>query len=1694
MSQFLKMSILKVLFLLVQLAAQLVLDQRILIGTSRYARIIWNPNTTTSFVYAGKNNADIIILGVSSGKSDRVYCMRSSITQIITSPVGCSEFNNYLCTNYDGLNRKRLLDNWATSVASCPSAGDCFGPLYEPGYLLNGIGPNCSIPAVTWPKFPPGTLSLVDSTCTGFSGNQTYTLNTRAGFRNSDASIYYDNGAFGVLFLRNLTETNLNRILLIREIGSPYTSVFESVLEYPYAFAMVNVIFRNSSNHASTCLVNMLSITNQDTTTLLDPDLVTDLNYNLQPEIPWYYFTRACNFYINRYTYIRETTATYFPVNIPIGGRVIFKYTVTPDEIPLIPIRVEKQKGFEHYLSGCEHFYPKSSTFKSETGVEYNRAEPILYSCYAPFIDLELIGPVDNSKRKFESCFRLGGTVNGLTEDACVKTQTLQYCKKDWYYYDSYCYYKFPVSQRFSNFKSSSREAEAICSDLGGTSFFALKRDTVAWILDRYLWYTPTNIKVRVNIEGQKCNCFSIVDGIEISESCDCNVLEYPLCRYSVKDHPLVFRDFAMHPETMAILRDGQDGLPFDGRPLKCYCDAGSIGDHCVEQSCIAPIDVEAASIEESLRNPLLRFFNKCYKHGHCQDFRPWNCACNPGYGPPSSLKNISDPHQDHPCACPATYISGSIHDYQIDDKRYGNNVFGICNNYRAGYCDLNDTQVCKSISLIDVNPDSLVSQMPAWEGKALSCKVPILLPGSGNNIQKGFCNGHGTCCPTGERLDEQVLSTSLTDLLNRAECQSLKVGCVCDNGYGGEVCTSDLPKYIVRSLLPADKVIRFPYLVNVTRVTGITSYEIREKLEIACPGCRVGLYLVATGTLPTGYIEIYNEDFPICGYHAHLYMNRFFANAAWRSCGTALVENEFEFARLGSTITDCQCDVNYSGDRCGNGVSAVRFELGDWKRYTCGNNLLPKRGIDGTDACECNKAFGFEGTACQCRHGCGKYGKCREPKFQFGQCQYDLTSSSMFATQGSASSAAYVPRFIKYVVETPEGIILFIRNYGYWAFDYGSFLDFQGYSASRIIVESDFATIPLVLNYSCQSSLVLSHAQKVVGYAVGLSAPSTVAYFNLSDTWYPSCNTSQVIVYPCITRTLEWNQIADSLDTVLDELVYTDVSFASSIQASRVDETDPETLFGKFDCTNVLDLLIESALICLGKVSIPQCNHYIHNSSLGEAYGLFWNQHDFIKFETEPEEWGDAQYKLLGSFLKSNWTDTSWDEYFASVVSRLLDESRVTTIQENLTVSVISQNTSGTATIYATGYNGNFYRRLSNLTHRRINGLPGYWFSLGSGITELRQITIPSLPLQNLTEIAIIAPNGKICGGQFGNLTWNTSLTLKCELGNLPESEGESLYRAYSNGELSQYFANKPEDWTVWFQTSESGANASTWRVQIEYTSVAISEVWNTLKKTVMIDGEFPFMTSENNLTRSEIADRYRVYLAPRKCTYHYQCRAFGRVSQDLSEDQYKCVFRTDAYNRLWLNGQDFPPVTALGDEGGCDCRDHVGVWEPTSHCILCKNGYGPLTDEDWFGYKDSGIDQGLTQRPEDCTIPISTDGKFCSGNGNITYSEIVRVNQSYTVWTTDTNPSLFIAPRCKTVQFGLELQSTSHSDVMIYGPNNEVVILFGTQVFLNGIHTEDLICDSENFNEYPSFAFRTSAWYIEPRTKFTYWVVPIT
>lgn len=1648
--------------------AQQVLEQRILIGASRYMRIIWNPNTTTSYIYAGTIGSDVYVLGVSTGKSYDVFCKRASTTQIITSPVGCDEYSNYVCENYDGLNRQKLLDNFNKSVIECEDREHCFGPIHPGGFVVSGTGPYCMAPSVTWLKTSTAKLVVTPVNCTSEFPGGVFTLNKHQALRTENMTVIYTSGSFAIALVR--VQDLQKQIQLIKLVGSPYTILHESL-------ETMEEISTKNYTLSSNCYLNVEKYT-EDFTQLDNPVVPTNLDYYLQPEIPWYYKTRVCNHFVNRLNYLRDTTATYFPVNVPIGGRPIFKMKLTNSEIPIIPIEIKPRDEYKHYQSGCEHFYPKSSTFTSESNTIYYRNEPATMSCYAPIGDVSLISPEESFTRKYDYCFRLGGTVHGITQDACVVHQVNQKCKSGWLYWDNYCYYKYTEQIDRQRYKASLKESERVCNELGATSFFSLDQITVKWILGHYLYYKSKLVKVRVGISGQRCNCFYILDNTqEISESCDCNSLEFPLCRYHSKDFPLEFTKELVDSFTAAIYRDGQDGWPYNGQEIECESFAGSTGKYSESQTCIAPV-VAASTIGESLRNPLLRFFKKCYVNGYCQDFLPYRCNCSPGYGPFSNLNDPLDPHTDHPCGCPALYVSGSTIPFQIGDTLYENNTLGVCNNYKAGYCDLGETNnsfalgVCKSIMVFNLwlGASPSFDRIPIYLGKSLASKTPIYFPGT--DTQLGFCNGRGIICPTGEVLNEQVLDTSRVGLFGRYECPAHFVGCVCFNGWGGESCTSIVPEWFVKFsrfkiFTPTGLYYyNFPYKINVTRVEGLDEYEIRDSLDIPCPGCTRGLYITST-TQITSEIKIYKEDFPICGWHAHLGMNRYFANEEWHSCYSALVVNNYTFARLGSTTTACQCDVHYTGKRCQYGISSIRFENDKWGKYACGTNTLPPRGrTNGLDSCECNNEFGFEGEACQCRHSCGKYGVCKSPKFRFGQCSFDLDAIQENEDAVRALNQFNGQQYYSYTVEL-EPTILYLNN-SFWEFSVGSVLFIENINNPQLNME--LGVIPFTLNYTCESSVSIPRKMRVV--EAFIQNTSGVFLDTVNFPSLPACSSGQL---PCVINSTFDSEI-ESLDTVLFEGLYPQSVPVNNFIVTKISTTPVDTAYGKFDCTDVIDLIIESALVCLGLVIHPQCPHTIHKYSLGTAYGLFWNKHISLKFDTD--EWTAEHYTFLKSFLHLGWNDTSWDYYASQLVSGILANSPASSSVEYRSNSSVYTNSSGT--IYATGYNGNYYRNLSLLNYSVVSGLPGYTFSLGENIGDLRSVEFINTPV-NTTQIAIIAPNGRICGGFYYPLEQGSNVTILCELGNLPENEGESLFRALHAGTLSQYLNHTWQDWTVWYIASPH--NSSTWNFALGYFGIAPNEKWIDLKTSIMISRLFPGNT-QANMTNEDVRDLYNTYLSPRRCADDSTCEGFARRSSN-SPSSATCVYQPDYY-RLWLNGQDKPPVIALGDEGGCDCRYHIGVWEDTSHCILCKKGYGPLTDEEWVRYLNSPLELGFNgQRPDDCTIPIdefSTSGvSFCSGHGDVSYSNITS-SVTLPIWKWKGRT---ITPRCRTIG-GFELQESAHPSVIVYGAAQEIVIVDET-IYTTQTNTT---CEDIQYT-YPSMRYRLNEFLVEKNGQYRYWLV---
>ncbi len=1473
---------------------------------------------STSIQWAGGWNGEYYVVGVIDGYTYNLACRQVISTQILLGPQGCSDTDHFLCSDVDGTNKNRLLNNWDVPPNECDSPGDCFGPFGE--YIVSGAGPMCMIPLVTWVHLTPETVVVE-----GCFNGSFYLDYTDGGLPNSTGRVYTNGGSLRLLWDRydDLDKT----IKLVQMIGNPYTVLHESQVEHN--------MFPSYINFSVGCEVN-LHWTNK-TRVLIDPIVPNDVTYKSAPEVPFYYTSSMCNFFVGGLGPSGELTVPGVPENVLVGG---IPRLCTPGEV-CIPYKITPTSMYKDFEGDCKRFYPRSPTFTTQNGATFSRSVPSIFTCFAPFPHPELIDQKGGSlEEKHGQCRRKGGRLS--TGDVCAMTSSITHCKKDHLYWDEHCYLIFnaEIDQKY---KGTQAQAETTCQSLDAKSTSVVPLDiyTKRWLLDDYIWFGGTGF--RVPVKGRRCLCMYIENSQSISRNCDCDEPQFPLCRYHRKDHPIEFSKFHMDTKTATILRDGQDGIQHNGRAVKCDCFVGSTGPQCTRRTCVTPTEA-ALSLEDSLNSVLLAFFKACYSnHGTCLDMLPDRCACDPGYAPPASLRDRDDTYKKYPCTCPAVLHPVLSLGYTFTNTTYHENTWGICNHAFAGSCqlDLLGKGKCVATLLPNLNPASRVRFKPEWDGKALSCKRPIILPtGTGFDIQEKFCNAHGTCCPHGERLDEQVLSTTNTELWGRIECED-RDGCACDNGYGGESCTSIVPAYIYKSrLIFLDGVgwfYKLPHRTTITYVLGIgDNYEMREDLNAACPGCKTGWYVVGQ---QSGTALVYDTDFPICGYHVNLYMARFFDNAAFRSFGAYYHTQKFEFARNGSTTTNCQCDSNHSGPRCGDAISAIRFEEDEWVRYSCGENTIPKRGVPTEDFCACNKEFSFHGSACQCRAQCHGKGLCIEPNFGYGRCSGDLDAV--------VADAVIVPpvtqQFIQYIVT--DDSYAFVDGF-FWHFPIGTVVEFLGVFTDSI--QTNHSILPVVMRWTCSAV-----SSVVANISIQIN-PMTEPYSILCDTYmmcgFPTCN--GILTEDC---TLGFNgfQEMDS-DQILETGIYNQ-TILSHFSASRLSEIRPDVKYGVFRCNDAVDHLIDSSLKWLELIVTTQCVDDEHQASKGKWNGLFDSAIPGLSFE---DEWTDEHYKFLDSILEENWNESSTDLFITSQVLRFQQDELIT-----YNVSGVNYNLNLSGDALAEGYSGNPYRNGVPIPEvRRWNGVPGVTLNIPTNDTEARLIEF-ICPV-HMSEIQLTGPDGVACNTHLESCEPGDTVSLQC-VGEV-ESLGVILHRLLNYTHLIPFYYNHTYlDYTLWYQ----GEYSEDFSFTLHSRAGNYHDLWNELRKEIYVDHSFGNVS--HGLSRDLLESLYKTYLSPRRCTESAQCKAFG-VGECRFEDRYHIP---------WRNGDPSLPVVAIGEEGGCDCRISPGVFDHTSSCELCLTGYGPPQDTDEY---------------EACSVPWAL-GKACQGFGTPVHNITTRtVNET--------------------------------------------------------------------------------------------------
>lgn len=937
--------------------------------------------------------------------------------------------------------------------------------------LITGFGPRCEGPLVTWMDIIMPTIFISNSTCAD-QFDITFNEGNFAPYYQDATDINANVTERDILvFARETTARHQRLSFESTEDGDQihlyttthYGKLHVSIDTYDAKAWLrdgpVTVRFDSGCNATFTLIAvtNSTTLTNANGESLLalrPPRPINDLNYYYNQHPGQFYHSSECNYRVGMLDELGNLRYPFLMEGEIGGGEWVFK---TPGLVGK-PFHVEPDAAFLDYdIDSCDSFNPRKQPFCPYQFSAPNDSDcavpqvPYLAStglCFAPFLDPERIQQLEGSNEaRFRDCHRQGGYVYGASRDRCFRPIQRVLCKRGWMYYHQHCYYKFDADREIG-YKTTDNLAEGVCQQVhpSAQTIKAITNDVRLFLKNRFVfWKAQPGHPYRVNLGSRVCigldvnatttttnnntnNSGEETDvSFEYSLGCD-SVPAFPVCRYHVRDVPIPHQEISFSPNTIRILRDGQDGVPHVGKEMSCRCFPGWTRKDCAAASCPPP------PLSPNSNNTLERFFAKCYSNGRgsCQDRNPRQCKCFEGYGPSASW---SDVHSDHPCACPAVQrdqpakfvINQQVFTTSSPDTPV------VCNGAEYGSCVVQEGLnfgVCKCVERVNLDPSATEKIEKAWEGTHCTGPVPMLpsdLRLMNGDMVERYCNGRGTVCPSGERLDEQRLDETSYTSLGKAVCLErsvnrttysglsarLKSGCVCDDGWAGDACTCPVPKNVLHPLLTpvadtttissrayaslrtrnrvlrvvnADTATCNVILVEIQdrpndpfyRCTPLAVPRDRDTVEWLCPDSAgpVTKVYVETSEPNVLYCDIkaYAETYEPCGEHALPWAGSFFRNEFYRSYTTYQLPQSSQYAPHGCTLTECMCMAGFTGPLCSMGVSAIRM---DWDQMgyhqdVCGMTTLPVRGSMSDRGCTCHRIEGvfgearFTGPACE--------------------------------------------------------------------------------------------------------------------------------------------------------------------------------------------------------------------------------------------------------------------------------------------------------------------------------------------------------------------------------------------------------------------------------------------------------------------------------------------------------------------------------------------------------------------------------------------------------------------------------------------------------------------------------------------------------------------------------------------------------
>lgn len=718
---------------------------------------------------------------------------------------------------------------------------------------------------------------------------------------------------------------------------------------------------------------------------ILSPYVPTLADYTLNTLTPFYNRAAYCNYHQGGYDAIGNLIFPYTVDGVSGGGFMDFTF----GDLVKIPIEVPADPQYEAFQQDCTTFYPKSTTFQGfgisgNDGATYERMQQDQERCYAPFYRPEAIVPPGGSEiqnERFRQCFMLGGMTSGLSRDVCWKGIGWAWCKAGLLYFGGYCYLK-PNPILNADTKVVLDESTFACDSFGIVGLQPLvytTPDINAFLKEHYTYYqqpseNASTTYYRTSSYNTECLCYYPGN----VTTCNCQVQNFPICRYYVGLHEIVHRWDYISPKTTNILKYGQKGAKFPGQMLSCTCYNGWRNENCSEPTCPFPTSTTP-------NDPQSQFFSACYAngHGYCVDNDPRVCQCVNGYTPFGNLLNNTN--TEFPCACPATFQGGSERLSIVNNETY-NFEHAACGGRWQGTCTVDafsNFGECDCIQRTRLAASFNLELEYAYNGKACSCVVPRVFTYS--DIEQTACNAKGTCCPFGQRADGST-----------GYCPPEIDGCVCDNGWNGTACTCIAPFNLVSSLpFTQPGPVQFiwcasDYFLIDFQPHNCTKYA-SEKFY--CQQVPSGPLYLKTITNCTFLEAVYNEWFEVGGNNTNPFSARFSERKENRYYNNYLEVQPWYFAIHGCTNTKGMCDANHTGIGCFMGISNTVTKA------VCGETTQPPRGNPQPNfKCQCNElgVNGFYyGDACEVyvynNEICAGHGIPTPTNFPYGVCSGDI-------------------------------------------------------------------------------------------------------------------------------------------------------------------------------------------------------------------------------------------------------------------------------------------------------------------------------------------------------------------------------------------------------------------------------------------------------------------------------------------------------------------------------------------------------------------------------------------------------------------------------------------------------------------------------------------------------------------------------